>query len=273
MKKIMIFAAVAAMFCLVSCQKEEIMQEEGKPVVESKESPVFTAFISGATKTTVDASNGKVAWEAIDEITVTDASSAKAIYKIESIDTETGKATFVIKENESPLGAGPYSATYGTEPAESQTYSATAGRLYMTAPETSDNSFTFTVQCGLLKLNLTQAGIDIAKVEITGTPTDGEQTTYTLTCETPVNISSAKDFFIALPAGDYTKFVMYDCDESTCTKTVKSTPLSIGVNRIRPVTFSSLVFEYKTLKFSLYDEHIDDSSRGEISTDIWGIQW
>ena len=68
--------------------------------------------------------DGNVAWEADDEITITDASSASALYEIESIDETTGKATFVIKDGVTALGAGPYTATYGTEPATAQTYSA-----------------------------------------------------------------------------------------------------------------------------------------------------
>ena len=87
MKKIMIFAAMAAMFSLVSCQKDEVVANN-----ESKVSPVFTASINaGTTKTTVDVSTGKVTWESTDKITITDASAASAIYKVKSIDGNTGK--------------------------------------------------------------------------------------------------------------------------------------------------------------------------------------
>lgn len=251
----LIFAVFAAVVTFASCKREPIEHpnQNEEPVVENADSPVFTATIAGSTKTTIDVSNGKIAWEADDEITVIDASAKSAVYIIQSIDTGSGKATFVIKQGESPLGEGPYTAVYGSEPSNTQTYSETAGKLYMTGEETSANELTFSVGCGLLRLNLTQAGVDIARIAVTGTPTGGEQTTFTLTCPQNVNITSARDFCIALPEGSYTKIVMYDSDGSICTKTVKSTPLAIAVNHIKPVTFTSLNFEYKTLTYYLYN--------------------
>lgn len=256
MRKRLILAAMAAVIAFASCQHEPVVQtgQFVKPVGgENSESPVFTASIAGSTKTTVNVTDGKLAWELDDEITVTDASHVSAVYVIESIDEVTGKATFVIKQGESPLGEGPYTAVYGSEPSITQTYSETAGKLYMTGEETSANELTFSVGCGLLRLNLTQVGVDISKIVVTGTPAAGEQTTFTLTCPQSVNISSARDFCIALPEGAYTKIVMYDSDGSTCTKTVKSTPLAIAVNHIKPVTFTSLNFEYKPLAYYLYN--------------------
>lgn len=266
----LLFAVSVALLALASCNKEEVVE------TNEKESPVFTASIAGATKTTVSLTDGKVAWEATDEITITDASSASAVYKIKSIDTETGKATFVIKDGETVLGDGPYSATYGTAPATTQNYSATAGKLYMTAPETEDNSFTFTVQCGLMKLNLTQAGVSVTSIAVTGTPTGGSETTYTLNCTDDQSIASAKDFYIALPAGGYNKIVITASWGWTCTKTVKSTPLSVDANHIKPVTFTSLSFDpvYELSSFGLYDDYVGDEELPDyVSQDIWGIQW
>ena len=269
----LLFAVSVVLLALASCNKEEVIE------TNEKESPVFTASIAGATKTTVSLTDGKVAWEeATDEITITDASSASAVYKIKSIDAETGKATFVIKDGETALGAGPYTATYGTAPATTQNYSATAGKLYMTAPETEDNSFTFTVQCGLMKLNLTQAGVNVKSIDVTGTPTGGSETTYTLNCTEAQSIASAKDFYIALPAGDYNKIVITASWGWTCTKTVKSTPLSVDANHIKPVTFTSLSFnpEDELSSLDLRDDLVDKYEDLEdlyVSQDIWGIQW
>ena len=125
MRKIFVYAAAAALVTFVSCQKEaQIGNGTGL-----KESPVFTASIAGAAKTTLNLTDGKLAWEEADEITVKDASNNTAVYRIESIDPETGHATFVIKDGQSALGDGPYTATYGTEPSAAQTYDASAGRL------------------------------------------------------------------------------------------------------------------------------------------------
>ena len=229
MKKTMIFAAFAALVSLASCQKEEVIDNNG---TGKNASPVFTASIAGSTKTTVDLTDGKVAWEEADEITITDALSKSAVYKIESIDATTGKATFVIKDGETALGDGPYTATYGTEPSTSQTYSATAGKLYMTAPETSNNSFTFTVQCGLMKLNLTKTGESVKSIAVTG----GTDATYTLTCDPAQSIATAKDFCIALPAGSYTKIEITNAEDITCTLNSAS-GVAVAANHIKPVTF------------------------------------
>ena len=231
MKKTMILAAFAALVSLASCQKEDNIING----TDNQTSPVFTASIAGSTRTTVNLTDGKVAWEESDEITVTDASSASAVYEIESIDGTTGEATFIIKDGETALGSGPYTATYGTEPSTSQTYSATAGKLYMTAA-TSDNSFTFTVQCGLMKLNLTKPDESVKSIAVTGTPTGGSETTYTLTCDPAQSIASAKDFFIALPDGSYTKIVITDASDAKATLNSASGVL-VAANHIKPVTF------------------------------------
>ena len=241
MKKTMILAAFAALVSLASCQKEDNIING----TDNQTSPVFTASIAGATKTTVDLTDGKVAWEESDEITITDASSASAVYIIESIDGTTGEATFIIKDGETALGSGPYTATYGTEPSTSQTYSATAGKLYMTAPETSSKSFTFTVQCGLMKLNLTKTGESVKSIAVTGTPTDGTETTYTLTCDPAQSIATAKDFCIALPAGSYTKIVITNATDDKCFLNSES-GLSVEANHIKPVTFGASKINFTT---------------------------
>ena len=261
MKKTMIFAAFAALLSLASCQKNE-PTDVGPDInigAENNASPVFTAIINPGTKTTVNVTDGKVSWEASDEITVKDAASNSAVYVIESIDATTGKATFVIKEGETALGGGPYSAEYGIAPAKEQIYSATVGRLYMTAPATSDNSFTFTVQCGLMKLNLTKTGESVKSISVTGTPTDGSETTYTLTCNPAKSISSAKDFFIVLPDGSYNKIEITNVSDSKCTLNSASGIL-VAANHIKPVTFDGSKLNFVALplyalpgKFSVAD--------------------
>lgn len=268
----LIFAAVAAVVIFASCEREPIEhpnQNEEPIIVENADSPVFTATIAGSTKTTIDVSNGKIAWEADDEITITDASAKSAVYIIQSIDPGTGKATFVIKPGQSGLGEGPYSANYGAAPTESQTYSETAGDLPMAAPETSDNNFVFSVQCGLMRLNLTQAGESVRSIAVTGTPEGHEETTFILTCEQAQSIESAKDFYISLPQGAYTKIVITDSRGWVCTKTTKSTALEVLTNHIKPVTFTSLDF---IMTVRIFNEYVNNDAPSPYK-DIWGIQW
>lgn len=269
MKKIMIFAAFAAALSLASCQKEGLNEVVKNDPSAVSESPVFTGTINAGTKTTVDASSGKVAWETDDEITVTDASHTSAVYVVQSIDPVTGKATFVIKQGETALGEGPYSANYGAAPTESQTYSETAGDLPMAAPETSDNNFVFSVQCGLMRLNLTQAGESVRSIAVTGTPEGHEETTFILTCEQAQSIESAKDFYISLQQGAYTKIVITDSRGWVCTKTTKSTALEVLTNHIKPVTFTSLDF---IMTVRLFNEYVNNDAPSPYK-DIWGIQW
>ena len=296
MKKIMFFAAVAAVISLASCQKEALNEAAGT------ESPVFTATISTGTKTTVNATDGKVAWESTDKITITDASAASATYKIKSIDGNTGKATFEVESG--TLGQGPYTATYGTEPATPQTYAATPGNLYMTAPATSTNSFTFSVQCGLMEINLTKAGESVKSIAVTGTPTGGVETTYTLTCDEVQSIAEKKPFYIALPAGSYNKIVITDSNDKVCTLTAAS-GLALENNHIKPVTFSAnklnflpagalpgiftvsaegkkvyfskgnLTYSVTDTKWSFYEHQYDRAGNGSASTTLislftWG---
>ena len=235
MKKIMIFAAFAAALSLASCQQEGLNEVVKNDPSAVSESPVFTGTINPGTKTTVDATEGKVSWETTDEITVTDKDQKTAVYSIESIDGTTGRATFVYKSGDT-LGEGPYTATYGTEPAKVQTYSATPGKIYMTAPETSTNSFNFTVQCALMEINLTKSGESVSSVAVTGTPTGGTETTYILTCTEAQSIESTKSFYIAVPAGVYNKIVITDSDDKVCTLTAAS-GITVANNHIKPLTF------------------------------------
>ena len=258
MKKTMILAAFAALISLASCQKEDVIDNG----TEKSTSPVFTASIAGSTKTIIDVTEGKVSWEEDDEITVFDALKASAVYEVESIDASTGKATFVLKANETALGDGPYTATYGAEPATAQTYSATAGKLYMTAPETSNNSFTFTVQCGLMKLNLTKTGESVKSIAVTSS-TDA---TYTLTCDPAQSIATAKDFFIALPAGSYTKIEITNAEDVTCTLN-STNGVAVAANHIKPVTFGA-----DKLNFSPATTGTAKATINGVETDVKWIQ-
>ncbi len=271
MRKTMILVVITALIPLVSCREEAPINNRD----DKSDSKEFTASIAGMTKNTVDVTDGKVAWQITDEITVTDASSASAVYTIESIDATTGNATFVIKDGETALGGGPYTATYGTEPSSSQTYSETAERLYMTAPATSDNNFTFNVQCGLIRLNLTKAGESIRSIAVTGTPTGKDETTYSLTCNPAESIASAKDFYIALPDGIYTRIVIANTSGLRCT--LSDFSVAVEANHIRSVNFGDSWLDFKETalsgEFSVGDARKIRFSKGNLQATYDGSEY
>ena len=129
-----------------------------------------------------------------------------------------------------------YTATYGQAPSTTQTYSATAGDLPMTA-ESTTTSLTFSVTCGLLKLNLEKAGVSIKSIKVSQTPYY-----YTLTCEEAVSIDKGADFYIALPARTYKTFTITDENGKECIIS-GTTGVTIEANKIQPLKFSEkLVF-------------------------------
>lgn len=106
-------------------------------------------------------------------------------------------------------------------------------------------------------------------IAVTGTPEGHEETTFILTCEQAQNIESAKDFYISLPQGAYTKIVITDSRGWVCTKTTKSTALEVLTNHIKPVTFTSLDFIMTVRKFNKY---VDNDAPSPYKN-IWGKQW
>lgn len=230
MKRTVLIAAVAALFPFCSCQNED------KPISVESTDPVFTATIdNSATKTTVNASTGKVEWEMGDEITVTDGSSVSVKYTVSAIDGN-GKATFTKKSGETNmLGAGNYKAVYGTAPAATQTYSATAPSLPMEATSAT-TTLKFTVTCGLLEISLQKESENVKKIAVS----DGTNT-YSLDCGAGESINETKKFFIAVPAATYTSIVITNTDDNECEKTGLS--IAVAANHITPAKSTDFVFD------------------------------
>ena len=229
MKKYSVLIALAALAIFASCEKNPEGARE-----QTAADPVFTATIVN-TKTTVNTSDGKVAWDGDEEITITDAASTSVVYEVSSV--TDGRATFTKKAGESgSLGAGPYTAVYGTAPLAAQVYGADVTDLPMTA-SSATTSLTFSVNCGLLEVVLTKAGESISSVAVS----DGVNT-YTLSCASPLDIASGETFRIALPAGNYTSFSFTNSNGGVCRKSGGT--VSLAANQIQPISFSSMAFTY-----------------------------
>lgn len=232
------FILATALLVLVSCQNEDILTQNAEKMI------VFSANIleSADTRVSVDCSNGKVTWVAGDEITISDGENT-GVYTADNTGTIT---TFSYKSGTQFSAAGTYSATYGTMPAVGvdQVYSTTPGELiHMTAPDVvvssaSDAFFHFQADCGILKLNLTAASKSVKRIYVS----DGTNI-FSLVCETAQDISTAKDFYIALPAGNYKKYVIEDNAGYGAVKTAKEgNETVIATNTIKKVNFGSLSF-------------------------------
>ena len=227
-------AFVAAfMFVFASCEKQPQIQNGDTDTITSD---VFTASIVNLkTAVTIDGNAGKVAWVKGDEITVTDAAGNSAIYEA----SESGASVeFALAEGETAVGAGPYKAVYnGDTPALEQTYVAgEVPSITMTA-ESQTKSLAFNVTSGLLKLTLSgEESLNISSVMVKGDETD----LYVLSCESAVDISSAKEFYVALPAGDFKKIYLTGSDGKTCIVSRKDGTVAIAANTIQPVVLTGL---------------------------------
>lgn len=224
MKKIILLAAVAALFTLTSCQKD------GSAEVKD---PVFKASIS-STKTALNPANGKISWVEGDEVSITDNSSQTAIYVASEVSGSTATLT---KKSGPTLDDGPYTAVYGTAPSTTQTYRLSAPSMPMSAnANTKDDTFDFHVTCGLLELTLTKPGESIKSIAVS----DGTKT-YTLTCSPAVSIATGRKFYLALPAGDYYTFSFTNASDVVCVKQKSGTSVTVSDNGILPLSFASSI--------------------------------
>lgn len=241
---ILMFTSIAF---VLSCQKQ--LDET------SQAHMVFTADIDNSyTKTAVNTDGsspdvGKVSWELYDLISISDNSNNKAVYRVKSI--VNGQAIFEYYSG-SELGKGPYKASYNYSGTILTSQTHGLSKLPMTATSETTH-LTFTVSCGLLKLTLSKSGESIKYITVTGIPEGGVETIYTLTCSSAVSIDDPQNFYILLPAGNYTKYVFVNAEGKVCTKTAKSGNSTVIENNvINPISFTkSLAFDYEMVDLGL----------------------
>lgn len=225
-------AAVAVFSVLTGCNKQN---PEENP--DSKVTVFSASILNTRTNVTIDGDKGKVAWVLGDTIVVTDASKASAKY---TADQSGASSTFSLAAGETAVGSGPYTASYnGATPDTVQTYSSTAVPYITMTASSDDKAFEFSVTSGLLKISLSGTGLgNIKKIMVKG---DGTSL-YQLDCGgTGIDVSSAKDFWIALPAGTYRKFYFTNASGLTNIQTAGSgKEVEITANHIRPLTVNSL---------------------------------
>lgn len=265
MKKLTFLAAAMAMMALTmtSCQKEEgILASD----------ITFTATTeSGNSKTHLEGLNLK--WDMNDEIVVMECTHhVSGIYAATSIDgnyatftavdVPTFSANDFVAYYPQSIFFGVQSSTADLALPATQNYAENSINGFPMYAVAENFTFHFKNLCGVMRLHLQQSGISVRQIKITtnnhdiwgdfelsqtadafsinACDADGANHTVTLDCgENGVDISTAKDFNIYLPAGEYNAFdiEIITTDNRVCTKSLNGNgPLNIVRNQITTLT-------------------------------------
>lgn len=234
-QSIFVSAAIIALAMLASCQKEQFT-ENVAPVTGVTE---FTATIEQPTKTVI-AADGKITWEAGDEITVTDAASNSAVYVAGADGAST---TFTLKTGETAVGEGPYIATYGD--IANQIYSAEGANYPLAAPATSTTVFKFSSPYAVVKITAKSYGEEV--IDSVGV-SYGEKI-YTLNCGEGVTLTSdGIDFFVAVETATEAaalSVTFHTTDDKTATKT-RTEAVRLDAKDLLPVTLTFAQDDWKS---------------------------
>ncbi len=253
---LMSLTLLVGLVSLTSCKKENTLGNGTQ----------FRATVEDCTslngKTALDGFN--LNWVAGDQIAIYGTAGA-GIYSA----TPQTPATVAVFDNVSgSTGDGPFRAFYPstlttdgvniTLPT-TQTYVEGSINEFPMYAESNDNQLAFKNLCGVLKLDLTKANINISTITITadaeicgdfsvdftgGTPSlryvGNGLNAVTLSCATPQSITNGKVFYITLPATftSVRNITLNSDDGRFCEKTVKSTSqVTVQRNTITTVTF------------------------------------
>ena len=260
LKSLLGLTALFGLFSFTSCQKEHVGN-----------GTQFRATIEGCTdqhgKTTLNGT--ALNWVSGDQIAIYGTAGA-GVYSA----TPLTPATVAVFDNVSgETGDCPFRAFYPstlttdgvniTLPT-TQTYVEGSIHKFPMYAESSNNQLAFKNLCGVLKLHLTKAGVNISSITVTaateingtwsvdynsGDPelaysANGTNAT-TLTCATPQSIAEGEDFYIYLPEGSYSglRIDMNTDDDRYCVKTA-NTAISVTRSQYTLITLgeSSLNF-------------------------------
>ena len=232
--------AIAAMTTISSCNKEELGSTEFTATIESCSDQQVKTILNGTA----------LNWESGDQVVIYGTAGA-GIY---AATPQTPATTANFGRVSGNPGNAPFRAYYPstlttdgvniTLPA-AQTYVAGSINEFPMYAESSNSHLAFKNLCGALKLHLTKNGVNISSISVTanseingiysvsyntGDPqlvhsTGTGRNTTTISCATAQDISNGLDFFVCLPAGDYTGLVieLNTDDGRFCTKTANTT--------------------------------------------------
>ena len=232
--------AFATMTTISSCNKEELGNTEFTATIESCSDQQGKTILNGTA----------LNWESGDQVVIYGTAGA-GIY---AATPQTPATTANFGRVSGNPGNAPFRAYYPstlttdgvniTLPA-AQTYVAGSINEFPMYAESSNSHLAFKNLCGALKLHLTKNGVNISSISVTanseingiysvsyntGDPqlvhsTGTGSNTTTISCATAQDISNGLDFFVCLPAGDYTGLVieLNTDDGRFCTKTANTT--------------------------------------------------
>ena len=255
-----VILAVAAMVCMVSCEKDD----NGK-------AKTFKATAERSKeRSKLSLNDNTLLWGALDSIRIYDNASHNGNYILHS-GAGTNEGTFMYSSG-TEVSVSPYKAVYParfytgssqvTLPNVQSTTDGSLHELPMYATGASEDLSFYNI-CGVVRFRLTAASnVSLKSIAVTtnvatngaatisgsgssttiGTPNG--TTTTTLMCETAQNIASAHDFYMYLPAGSYTTFsiLMTTSSRSTCTKNARGT-ITVQRGMISTITLTGLMFE------------------------------
>lgn len=260
-KTIMAMAAIAAAFTMASCNKEQLAESEGTPVVGND---IITAYTeSTLTKTSLDGddTNGyDVVWSEGDKIKIGD----NEFTLIEGSGTANGKFQGNLPTEDCTYTVY-YPSTYdGSNWPASQTFVAgnIAGSPMKAEVTIADGempaSIKFYNEGGILRISAkaddnVPAAIGIVSVTVNAAELAAP---IILDCSAGASIDRgvATDFHIAMLPGIYTEvsIVLTASDGTTCTKTLIGKNLVIEKSVITPASFTASNFKsVVTVKFDL----------------------
>lgn len=247
---------------LGSCQKETVGTTSFEATLEDcRDDDGKTTF-----------TNGIMQWSTGDQIKVF-GTAGSGVYQ--ATVRNNGMATFHCVSGDA--GRAPYRSVYPASAANDDgtvelpvVQVTTDGSLtgFPMYAQGSSTNLDFKNLCGVLRLRLQKSGVSITAIEVTGdielsgdftvnynggNPSltysgHGTKTTI-LTCSTPQNITSQKDFYIFLPVHTYSagmRIRIYSSDGGVCTKTVTaghSVDIQRGtITTIKLINTNSLTF-------------------------------
>lgn len=268
MRKIKLFLTAFATIslALVSCQKEET------------ESTTFAARVENGSTKMYLGNDGYFAWESTDKVRIF-STSTDALFDVQPNSSNSTSATLTGPE----IGSGDYTAIFPASIAGATTNSVVlpsrqysndgSPRDFPMRATSSNHDLTFYNLCAAICIRIPAIDRAISKIEVRadqpiygvcpiGITSDGKPyathpnasnggNMVSLQIMQPQTYTDTHDYYIAIPAGEYTKFTFYIYDEDGlfCSKSLMNTEGSNQTIHLVRSQYSRVTFSTTDLNF------------------------